>query len=397
MTGHATQSDPLGAFCAHTGSIRIAGSTEGPLAGLTFAVKDLLDVAGLKTGGGNPDWLKEQIPAEKHAYAVARVLAGGATLAGKTVTDELAFSLTGRNFHYGTPINPRAPDRTPGGSSSGSASAVAGGIVDFALGTDTGGSVRVPASYCGLYGIRPTHDRISLDGVVRFAPSFDTVGWLARDARLLQQVGRTLIDGFNDRATPARILRADDAFIRADPDTRSACEDLLERIAAFVGEMRHVTVCSTTLDDWTRVFRTLRSIEVWRNKGPWIERAKPRFGPEIARNFAAAARTTEAEAAKMRPIRQSICAKLSELLGDDALLALPTTPGPAPLRNASDAELDDLRDRTQALTCIAGLGGMPQISIPAGHVGGAPVGLSLIAARHHDEQLLRLAAQLAEA
>jgi amidase len=398
MTAHKSMhGDSLGAFCVHAGRTRIPGRKEGLLAGLTFAVKDLIDVEGIRTGGGNPDWLKDQTPAKKHAYAVARLIEGGATFVGKTVTDELAFSLTGCNVHYGMPLNPRAPDRTPGGSSSGSASAVAGSVVDFALGTDTGGSVRVPASYCGLYGIRPTHDRIVLDGVVRFAPSFDTVGWLARDADLFQRVGRSLLPGFSEQRAPLKVLRADDAFSRAGPETSAKCDALLERVAALVGDFGRVTVCSTSLEEWTQVFRTLRSLEVWRNKGPWIERVKPQFGPEIARNFAVAAKTTEADVAKMQPIRDTIQENLALLLRNDVVLALPTAPGPAPLRSALDAEFDNVRDRTQALTCIAGLGGLPQINIPAGLVGGAPVGLSLVGARGRDEQLLSLAVALARA
>jgi amidase len=355
-------------------------------------VKDLIDVAGFRTGGGNPDWLKDQIPAAEHALAVTRLIEAGATFVGKTNTDELAFSLTGRNVHYGTPINPRAPDRLPGGSSSGSASAVAASVVDFALGTDTGGSVRVPASYCGIYGIRPTHDRISLNGVVRFSQSFDTVGWFARDAALLKKVGETLLPHFRNHSLPPRILRAEDAFDRADTATRSACDELLKCFGSLVGECQPIKVCPSDLDEWTQVFRTLRSVEVWKNKGPWIERANPSFGPEIARNFALAAGATEAEASRMRPVREKIATMLAGLLGENSLLALPTAPGPAPLRSASYEELDKLRDRTQALTCIAGLGGLPQISIPAGNVGGAPVGLSLIAARNQDEQLLSLTA-----
>jgi amidase len=169
---------------------------------------------------------------------------------------------------------------------------------------------------------------------------------------------------------------------------------LLKRIGSLVGESDSIKVCPSDLDEWTQVFRTLRSVEVWKNKGLWIERAKPSFGPEIERNFAAAARTTEAEASRMRPIREKISAMLAQLLSDNSLLALPTTPGPAPFRTSCYEELDKLRDRTQALTCIAGLGGLPQINIPAGTVGGAPVGLSLIAARNRDEQLLSLVAPL---
>jgi amidase len=269
-------------------------------------------------------------------------------------------------------------------------------VVDFALGTDTGGSVRVPASYCGIYGIRPTHNRISLKGVVRFSPSFDTVGWFAGNANLLQKVGENLLPDFHTGSLPTKILYLEDAFERADPAMRLVCGAFLERIGSFVGELHSVRVCPSDLDEWTRVFRTLRSMEVWKNKGPWIERANPSFGPEIARNFAVAARTTEAEALGMRPAREKIVARLGEVMGENTLLALPTTPGPAPLRTCSYEELDKLRDRTQALTCIAGLGGLPQINIPAGVVDGAPVGLSLIGSRNRDEQLLSLAVLIAQ-
>jgi amidase len=388
--------EQLGAFCSHAGEIQIPGREGGPLSGLTFAVKDLIDIAGLRTGGGNPDWLNDQTPAAEHAPAVARLIEAGATFVGKTNTDELAFSLTGRNVHYGTPINPRAPDRLPGGSSSGSASAVAASVVDFALGTDTGGSVRVPASYCGIYGIRPTHNRISLKGVVRFSPSFDTVGWFAGNANLLQKIGERLLPDFHNGSLPTKILRLEDAFERADPATRLACDAFLERIGSFVGELHSVKICLSDLDEWTRVFRTLRSVEVWKNKGPWIERTNPSFGPEIARNFSVAARTTEAEALSMRPAREKIVARLADVMGENTLLALPTAPGPAPLRTCSYGDLDKLRDRTQALTCIAGLGGLPQINIPAGVVDAAPVGLSLIGSRNRDEQLLSMAVLIAQ-
>jgi amidase len=389
--------DRWGAFCRHALRLYIPGHEHAPLSGLTFTVKDLIDVAGVPTGGGNPDWLKEQSPASSHAHAVAQLIDAGATLIGKTNTDELAFSLTGCNVHYGTPINPKAPDRIPGGSSSGSAAAVAGEIVDFAIGTDTGGSIRVPAAYCGIYGCRPSHGRISLDGVLKFSPSFDTVGWFARDAQLLRRVGLVLFGACNRRQSLDRILRADDVFARVDPRTRAVCDSLLERLGSRVGRVESVRVCPTSLtslEEWNRVFRTLRSIEVWQNKGPWIQRAKPKFGPDIERNFLAAARTTEADAEHARPVRRAISAHLAALLGANGILVLPTTPGPAPSRDASDAELELIRDQTQALTCIAGLGELPQVNIPAGLVDGAPVGLSLIAAKGNDEQLLDLVARV---
>jgi amidase len=173
--------------------VYLPGAATGPLAGLTFAAKDLFDVAGYVACAGNPDWLRTHAPAGKTAPVVQTLLEAGATLMGKTVTDELAFSMSGENIHYGTPINPAAPARIPGGSSSGSASATASKLVDFALGTDTSGSIRVPASYCGLFSLRPTHGRISCQGVIPLAPSFDTVGWVARDATLLQRIGEVLL------------------------------------------------------------------------------------------------------------------------------------------------------------------------------------------------------------
>ena len=208
--------DPLNAFCSHS-TAALKGAPGGPLAGLTFAAKDLFDIAGHVTGAGNPDWLRLHTPAPRTAPVVQTLLDAGADMVGKTHTDELSRGIFGENAHYGTPTNPRAPGRVPGGSSSGSAAAVAGGLVDFALGTDTGGSVRIPASFCGIFGIRPTHGRLSLDGVVGQAPSFDTVGWLARDADLLARVGAVLL-----KADLARELHAPGGEARARdiPDSR---------------------------------------------------------------------------------------------------------------------------------------------------------------------------------
>ncbi len=183
MRTNPREPDVFGAFVARPPCGRDP-TGRGPLSGLTFAVKDFIDVAGCRTGGGNPDWLAGHPVAARSAAVVETLLGAGARLVGKTNMDELAFSLEGANAHYGTPVNPVCPDRLPGGSSSGSAVAVAAGLVDFALGTDTGGSVRVPASFTGIFGFRPTHGRVSTVGVAPFSPSYDTIGWLARDAAL---------------------------------------------------------------------------------------------------------------------------------------------------------------------------------------------------------------------
>ncbi len=221
--------DPFGAFCQH-GDLRLPGATTGPLVGLTFAAKDLFDIAGYVTGAGNPDWLRTHTPAGETAPAVRMLLDAGATLVGKTLTDELAFSMSGENIHYGTPVNPAAPGRIPGGSSSGSASATAGRLVDFALGTDTSGSIRVPASYCGLFGMRPTHGRVSCRGVVPLAPSLDTVGWFAREALLLQRIGGVLLAEHPSATLPTRILIADDAFALVEDAVRDVFQMAVAKV-----------------------------------------------------------------------------------------------------------------------------------------------------------------------
>ena len=211
--------DPYNAFCTQP-PIRIEGAPKGPIAGLTFAVKDLFDFAGHVTGAGNPDWQRTHEPARITAVVVERLVSAGATALGKTHTDELSRGIFGENAHFGTPVNPRAPGRVPGGSSSGSAAAVAGELTDFALGTDTGGSVRVPASFCGIYGIRPTHGRLPLTGVVGQAPSFDTVGWFARDPNLLARVGAVLFGKEIAATLPNRLVIAEDAFAIADAERK---------------------------------------------------------------------------------------------------------------------------------------------------------------------------------
>src|SRR5256884_4697539 len=199
-------------------ALGITGAPGGPLAGLTFAAKDLFDVAGHPTGGGNRDWARQHPVPTRHAWAVQRLLDAGATLIGKTVTDEVSLGLLGENAFDGTPLNPKAPDRVPGGSSSGSASAVAQGLCDVALGTDTGGSVRVPASFCGLFGIRPTHGRLPVTGMMPQAPSSDTTGWFARDAGTFAKVASVMLGEPIPSALPARLIVAADAFAFADPE-----------------------------------------------------------------------------------------------------------------------------------------------------------------------------------
>jgi amidase len=385
--------DRLGAFCRHT-HVEMRGAAAGPLAGLTFGLKDIFDVAGAKTGFGNPDWLRTHEAATRTAPAAQYLLDAGAHLVGKTHTEEMAWSLTGENAHYGTPVNVSAPGRIPGGSSSGSAAAVAAGLVDFALGSDTGGSVRLPASYCGILGLRPTHGRISLEAVCPLAPSFDTCGWFARDAAVFERVGRVLLRDIAPAQTPGRLLVARDAFAFAEPAAAAALDPALKKLAALLGRAEDVTVGDEPLEKWMDYFRFPQGTEAWAAHREWVTRVQPQFGPAIKGRFAWAQAIAPQDAARARARREEITLRMEEMLRDNAVLALPSAPGIAPLRNSPLKEQDELRGRALPMLCIAGLARLPQVSLPLATLDGCPLGLSLIAARGHDTLLLELAKKL---
>jgi amidase len=380
----------FGAFIPGPRCVR-APTASGSLDGLTFAVKDLIDVAGTPTGGGNPDWQKVQSPAARSAPAVEALLAAGASLAGKTITDELAFSLQGVNAHHGTPVNPACPDRIPGGSSSGSAVAVAAKLGDFAIGTDTGGSVRVPASFVGVCGFRPTHDAISLAGVMPFAPSYDTVGWFARDAAMLSRVGGVLLPNASPKPVHRfRLVR--DALALADP---GVAEALRRSCAAF--DIDEISLFEGQEQQWLECYRVLQGAEIWTQLGPWISSAKPRFGDKIAPRFADAASITPADVARYQPIRVLIASRVREALGDGIGLLIPTAPCIALRIDAGADEIGTFYRNALTLTSIAGHAGIPQISLPAGKVAGCPIGLSVLASPGHDRALLDLGVRYADA
>lgn len=371
--------------------LQVPPTAAGPLDGLTFAVKDLIDVAGTTTGGGNPDWLRTHQPAERSAPVVERLLSAGASLRGKTITDELAFSLEGVNEHYGSPLNPACPDRIPGGSSSGSASAVAAGLVDFALGTDTGGSVRVPASFCGIYGMRPTHDALSLDGVLPFAPSYDTVGWFARDVETLARVGDVLLP----KASPApieKLIIVSDAFAIADEPVATA----LREVCTALGATEEITVFDGADADWFDCYRFLQGTENWRELGPWISTTKPHFGEAIAPRFAGTEEITADDVAHWQPVRDSIRAKLRAQLSGGVAWLIPTAPCIALRKDAPGAgeQIGPFYGRALTLTSIAGHAGLPQVNLPVATVDGCPAGLSIVAGADQDRALLDAACVL---
>ena len=374
----------------------IRETDSGPLAGLTFAVKDIYDVRGQRTGGGNPQKLDEARPAAATAPAIQKLFDAGATLVARTQTDELTFSLMGQNAHYPHPVNPAAPGRVTGGSSSGSAAAVAGGLVDFATGSDTGGSIRAPAAFCGLIGLRATHGAISLEGTMPLAPSFDTFGWFAKDGETYERVARVVLSDFlpsQGRETSVFKtihLPALDALLLGEAE--AAEYDRIRRLVADVtGPPEEAKPLSQSIDDLYWTFRKLQSYEAWAVHGPWISEKERHLGPGVKERFEFASslgcEVATAETEKRNALRD----ELAQMLGDDRLLILPTVPGAAPHSDIGFDALQDYRERALRLLCLSGLSGFPQITIPLGAVDDAPFGISLLGPAGSDMALIGLA------
>jgi amidase len=388
-----TFTDNLDAFCKDTDAY-LAGKPSGPLSGLTFAAKDIFDVAGHVTGGGNPDWKATHPPAERNAWIVETLVNAGATMVGKTHTDELTRGILGENAHYGTPINTKAPDRVPGGSSSGSASAVAGGLVDFALGSDTGGSVRIPASFCGLYGLRPTHGRIPLEGILMQAPSYDTIGWFTRDAVTYAKVAAAVFQTEIPDFTPSRLVIAQDAFDEADEEVSAVLLPIAEKIGELAGSSTTMRLSPNGLTEWAVQQNVLQSEEAWNSVKDWIDQVNPRFSFWVSERYNLAIGLTDAQLKEAAVLRETVRARMDEVFAGGGFVCLPTAVVPAPLRGLPASAKKDVQGRLSRLTCIAGTTGRPQLSMPLGEVNGLPVGLSIMGERGSDEALIGFARKI---
>lgn len=389
--------DPARAFMPYP-AVVVNGAADGPLSGLTFAVKDLFDVAGYPTGGGSPHMLAMSGIKDRTAPAAQRLLDAGARFVGKTHTDELAYSLNGKNAHFGTPRNGAAPDRIPGGSSSGSASAVSNGLCDTALGTDTGGSVRGPANHCGLYGIRPTHGRISLEGCLDLAPSFDTCGFFARDARTFSRVATVMLGpDAESRPDRPRLLLAADAFSMLDQEVRAELAPVVSRIEGALGRAELIEVARGGFDAIYWAFRRLQGQEAWEVDGPMIERFAPPLGPGVAERFAYARDLSAGEVADAQECRAQFRDRARSLLDLDGVLLLPTMPDVAPHLTDTEEALDGYRTRALKLLCVSGLSGLPQVTLPLARRLGAPLGLSIMGPAGSDAWLVALAERISDA
>jgi len=386
------KSDPVRAFMPYP-AVDVAGTADGPLAGLTFAVKDLFDVAGYRTGCGCPMKLAESDVKTVNALAVQRLLDAGARFVGKTHTDELAWALYGMNAHFGTPVNPAAPDRIPGGSSSGSAAAVAAGLADIGIGTDTGGSVRAPSSFCGLWGLRPTHGRISLEGCMELAASFDTCGFFARDAKTLDLAGSVLLgaDAIVLPETP-RLLTSTDMVAQLGSAQRAIYDGVFGELDAAP-----VTVYPEGgADALYEAFRILQGCDAKRSIVPYIEASGMPLARGIDSRYEHAKSMTEADEEAGNRVRSALRTHLDTLLGTDGVLLAPVVHD-APFKlDAPDQVFEGFRHQAMRLLCVGGMSGLPQVVIPASRIDGAPYGVSMIGPRGSDASLIALAARLAK-
>jgi amidase len=392
VTSMSTRRDPR--IWRISGDPLLAGASTGPLAGLTVAVKDVIAVAGHVVGAGVPARLAEAQPEPRHAAVVRRLLEAGADVQGITRTDQLAYSLAGTNEHDiretgGAPPNVAVPGAIPGGSSSGSAAAVAHGEADIGLGTDTAESIRVPASYQGLWGLRTSHGAVDRTGVLPLAPDFDTVGLLTRDTRTLDAATAVLLDDGAGRDP------AGSAFAVAPQLLDGVDADVVRAFEAALGgvqPLREVQI--PTPGEIAEAFRVHQAWQAWQAHGAWIDTHPGAVLGDGRQRFEIASRVTAAEDAAARATLDRFRRELDAALGARTLVVPAAASGAPALEGGAD-----LRERARAgtlrLTCVAGVTGRPAVSAPLLSTPAGPIGLCLVGPRHGDLALIHLAAGMA--
>jgi len=371
------------------GNFTIEAKSDGSLSGLTASVKDLFDIAGHPTGAGNPQWLSSHSVPDEHAEIVKQMLEAGVKVIGKTITEELAYSLVGENIHYGTPVNPHNHERIPGGSSSGAAVSAAAGLCDFALCADTAGSVRLPASFCGVWGLRPSHGVLSSRGVVPLAPSFDTAGWVSQSPDVMLQVGEALLpaDKFNLNTKQLTLALPEDLWARARPEFANILNPICQKISSLFSATDSASLSNNELFDWQNEFRIVQGYEAWQSHGDWVNLAQPNFGPGIKERFQWASTINQSDATDAKKNMLINAQKIYEYL-NSSVICMPTVSYLAPRKGEASSE----QDRTNALCLLSlsSMSGVPQITMPLATIDGKALGLSLMSQRYSDKQLLKM-------
>lgn len=387
--------DALQAF-VRGNHIALKGVSGGVLEGLNFAVKDVFKILGSTYGNGHPKWLGTNTPDDFTTDMITKLLEAGADLVGKTVCDELCFSISGENWHYGSPINPHDPRRFAGGSSSGSAVAVAGGLVDFSLGSDCLGSVRVPASYNGIYGVRPTYERVDNNGEAPYCESMDVLGYMAKDSGVLKRISKIILGedktGFNFK----RLIIATDCYEELDKDVKAALKPAISYIGENLSLVEEVEISPEGIDDWVNTFRLIQGYEVWESYGSWVRKYRPIIsrGPRERLEWASTISMEDYKSAYSK--RQNIIDRVHTILGDDGLLCIPTAASVAPLRTAPLKEINATRAQSSSLLAISPLTNTPQITIPMVKQFEVPLGLSLIGPMGSDLSLVEFSTHMAD-
>src|SRR5690554_960755 len=387
--------DPLHAF-VRDNHIAIEGAKSGPLQGLKFAAKDVFMVKGSTYSNGHPLWLKTHGPDSYTASHILNLLDAGADLVGKTVCDELCYSISGENWNYGSPINPHDPRRYTGGSSSGSGAATAGGLVDFATGSDCLGSVRMPAAYNGLFGMRPTYKRVANDGEAPYCESMDVLGYVAKDADVFRKISRVLLNEDTEKTTFKQLFIAKDGFDNVDDDVKDALQPAVDFISSQFDSVSEVVVAPEGLEKWVEIFKVVQGYEVWESYGGWVNKYTPRLsrGPKERLEWASQVKRNDYIQAKKD--REKIITYFREFLSKDAVLVLSTSASVEPLRTETLEIIINTRAKFRILLCISPLTNTPQVTVPMINQYDVPLGITLISSEHTDLQLAELAAKLVE-
>ncbi|TYK28496.1 outer envelope protein 64 [Cucumis melo var. makuwa] len=384
-----------------------------PLTGLTFAVSDVFEIEGHVTGFGHPDWTKTHDAASRTSPIVSALVEGGATCIGKTVINELSMGISGENKHYGTPTNPASHSRVPGGSSSGAAVAVAANLVDFSLGIDTVGDVRIPASFCGILGFRPSHGSVSQVGIVPVSLSLDTVGMFAKDPNVLRRVGHVLLQlPYAVQRNPRQVIIADDCFqllkIPVDRITQAVtkCTEKLfgrqalkhenlgsylsskvPKLKELVGKRTNGNLDSASIRVMANLIQTVERIEFKGNHGEWIDSVKPDLDPALTEQLNEKLEIPDAMIENFKSVRNETRMAINSLLKDDGVLVIPTTVDPPPKLGGKEIFSEEYQTRVFSSLSIASISGCCQVTLPLGFHDSCPVSVSLLA-RHGGDRFL---------
>lgn len=385
--------DPLQAF-VRDNHIAISGKADGILSDYVFSAKDVFKIKGSTWGNGHPDWLRYSDPDEYTATGVQELLDNGADLVGKTVCDELCYSISGENWNYGSPLNPHDVRRYTGGSSSGTCASVAGGLVDFSVGSDCLGSIRVPASYNGLLGLRPTYNRIDTAGEAPYCESMDVFGFVAKETKVFKDVAKVLLKEDNEKFHFKKLILAKDCLDTIDKEVLNHLKNSIAFIKKYFDEVVEENIAPEGLDSWVGTFQKVQGYEIWESYSGFINKYRPKLSPGPEERLEVASQITTEQYDKAIKEKNKIENYVSELLSNDTIVLLPTASSVAPLKSASQKEINYYRGQSSKLLSISPLSGTPQITLPLSKQEGVPLGISLIGPKGSDQALVDLASKI---